>query len=204
MTSLEPNRRKLTWNRSDRVNLDSGTAGRARRIGILGEKLAESQLLAHDFTNVRNLNRTLRMNHPGADLYAERNGIGFWISVKARNKYTEGAKLNDRYKIDPEELLSLAECRARKPGSRTACVAVSFVMSERSALGGEPPRSYSCYLAPLDLTGGNGILMRPRHLATYQCLALNETIPLTEDVSDLENRYERRTTIARTVKEECR
>jgi len=185
-------RRKATWNRPDRVNLDSATAGRARRIGILGEKLAEARLLAHGFRNIRNLNHTLRINHPGADLYAEGKGVSHWISVKARNKYTESGTLNGRYKIDPDELKSLAECERQQPGSRAACVAISFVMSERVAFGGEPPRSYSCYFMLLNLNGRAGVLMRPKRLEEYECLALNELIPHAEDVSDLENIYERR------------
>nr|WP_294506431.1 hypothetical protein [uncultured Rhodopila sp.] len=192
MTSTGVGRRKATWNREDRVNLDSTTAERARRIGILGEKLAEAQLRVHGFTKVKNLNHTLRINHLGADLYAERNSVGYWISVKARNKYTEGKKLNDRYKIGPEELSNLAECESRQFGSRAACIVISFVMSDRSTFGGEPPRSYSCYFMP----PRKGILMAPRHLATYELFALNEMIPSTEDVSGLENTYERRTPVA--------
>lgn len=153
---------------------------RLRRLGILAEKLAEAQLRANGFINVRNLNQSLRANHPGADLYAERSGIGYWISVKGRNKYTNDRKLNDRYKVD---LLKLAECVSRQPGSIAACVVISFVISDRSTLGGEPPRSYSCYFMP----PRKGILMRPIHLATYERLALNEMIPSTEDVSGLEN-----------------
>nr|WP_294545340.1 hypothetical protein [uncultured Rhodopila sp.] len=153
---------------------------RLRRLGILGEKLAEAQLRANGFINVRNLNDSLRANHPGADLYAERNGVGYWISVKGRNKYTNDRRLNDRYKVD---LLKLAECVSRQPGSIAACVVISFVISDRSTLDGEPPRSYSCYFMP----PRKGILMRPIHLATYERLALNEMIPSTEDVSGLEN-----------------
>ena len=100
MAFIGPARQRATCNREDRVNLDSTTAARSRRIGILGEKLAEAQLCANGFKNVKNLNHTLHVNHPGADLYAERNGVGYWISVKARNKYTEGKKLNDRYKVE--------------------------------------------------------------------------------------------------------
>jgi hypothetical protein len=196
MTSIDPGRKRVTWNRKDRVNLGSATAGRSRRIGILGEKLAEAQLRAHGFTNVKNLNHTLRMHHPGADIYAERGGVGFWISVKARNKYAEDGKLNPRYKIKPDELLFLSGCRNRQPDSVVACITISFVMSDRSTFGGEPSRSYSCYFALLDMKR-NGILMSPRHLAMYELLALNEMIPPAEDVSDLENTYERRTPIAR-------
>jgi hypothetical protein len=202
VTSIGLGRRKATWNRDDRVNLNSTTAGRSRRIGILGEKLAEAQLRTHGFTNVKNLNYALQVNHPGADLYAERSGVGFWISVKARNKYTEGGRLNDRYKIKPTELLFLSRYQVSQPSSKVACIAISFVFSDRSTFGGEPPRSYSCYFALLNMIT-NGILMSARHLTTYEVLAHNEMIPSAEDLSDLENEYERRSSIAMPATPSC-
>ena len=80
--------------------------------------------------------------------------------------------------------------------SKAACIVISFVMSDKSTFGGEPPKSYSCYFA----LPKKGILMSPKNLATHEVFAFNEMIPSTEDVSGLENTYERRKAIAPAIR----
>ena len=71
------------------------TAERARTLGQVGEQLAEDVLRRSGFCNVTNLNR-LAPNFPYADLYAERDGRRYVISVKTRNKYQVDGSINGR------------------------------------------------------------------------------------------------------------
>jgi Holliday junction resolvase len=68
-------------------------------LGQIGERLAVEVLVKASFKNVRNLNDEKR-NYPFADIYAERDGKRYVLSVKTRNKYTNHGKINDRYKVD--------------------------------------------------------------------------------------------------------
>ncbi len=182
---------KATWNNADRVELDRSTAARNRRIGTLGESLAEEALRLNGFVDVKNLNITKKYNHPGADIYAERNGFKYWISVKCRNKYTEAGELNPRYRVN-RDVAFLEKLVSDDPGSKMACVAISLVVSQEMAHGGEPAPSYSCYLLELTSGGRTGILMGPRHLEKYEQLILNGPLPQGMDWSELANRYSRR------------
>ena len=73
--------RKGAWRRPDRVMLTRGTAKRAGKLGDVGEQLALAELSAHGFSSIKPLNHP-KKNHPFADVYAERGGERFWISVR--------------------------------------------------------------------------------------------------------------------------
>jgi hypothetical protein len=69
---------------------------RTSRLGTLGEILAAEALKRNGFSGVRNLNDQLH-NHPFADLFAERDGLRYFIGVKTRNEEREVGGLNGSY-----------------------------------------------------------------------------------------------------------
>tara|TARA_B100001142_G_scaffold197971_1_gene196797 strand:+ start:261 stop:749 length:489 start_codon:yes stop_codon:yes gene_type:complete len=72
---------------------------RRKALGELGELFAIKTLVDNGFTQIRNLN-DVKMNYPFADLYAEKDGGRYVISVKARNKFeNNGINENLRYKL---------------------------------------------------------------------------------------------------------
>lgn len=73
-------------------------AARKKSLGELGELFGIKALVDHDFKNIRNLNDE-KMNFPFADLYAEKSGKPYVISIKARNKYQRNGKLNASYNL---------------------------------------------------------------------------------------------------------
>ena len=76
-------------------------ASRKKSLGELGELYALQALVDNGFNNIKNLNDKKR-NEPFADLIAEKDGIRYTISVKARNKNRGGrsiGKTNDRYNL---------------------------------------------------------------------------------------------------------
>ena len=58
---------------------------------------------------MQNLN-ALKYNHPGGDFLAERNNKGYFITVKARNKFVQRTRLlNGGYNIFPEKVRRAAK-----------------------------------------------------------------------------------------------
>jgi hypothetical protein len=140
------------------------TALRCRRLGDIGEELAEHLLVTNGFTNVLNLNKS-RMHYAFADFYAERDGRKFVISVKARNKYEFGSgKLNSRYKLG-------AKCHEHaKHAERQfdSAVAAWLVISLEA-------KTFSAFFGLLEcLNGSTGVLMTDNATAKYKCLARDE------------------------------
>ncbi len=73
-------------------------ASRKKSLGELGELFAIKALVDNRYDKIVNLNDK-KMNFPFADLYAEKDGKKFIISVKARNKYQKNHKLNAYYNL---------------------------------------------------------------------------------------------------------
>lgn len=71
---------------------------RKKSLGELGELFGIKALVDNFFERIVNLNDN-KMNYPYADLYAEKDGKRYVISIKARNKYTKNNTLNSRYKL---------------------------------------------------------------------------------------------------------
>ncbi|TGQ80109.1 hypothetical protein EN850_12480 [Mesorhizobium sp. M8A.F.Ca.ET.207.01.1.1] len=69
---------------------------RTSKLGILGEVLAAEALVRNGFQGVRNLNDDVH-NQPFADLLAEKDGIRYFIGVKARNEERDVGGLNESY-----------------------------------------------------------------------------------------------------------
>jgi len=72
---------------------------RISRMGILGEELAACALSENGFHSISNLNREYRMNFPFADILAERRGVRYFVSVKARNEERDSGGLNEAYNL---------------------------------------------------------------------------------------------------------
>jgi hypothetical protein len=73
-------------------------ASRKKSLGELGELFALKALVDKKFDRIRNLNDKT-MNEKFADIECEKDGLKYIISVKARNKYQKGGKLNTRYNL---------------------------------------------------------------------------------------------------------
>lgn len=71
---------------------------RKKSLGELGELFGIKALVDSSFEKVVNLNDK-KMNYPFADLYAEKDGQRFIISIKARNKYQKNHTLNAFYNL---------------------------------------------------------------------------------------------------------
>lgn len=96
-------------------------------------------------------------NFPFADVYAERGGHRYAISVKIRNKFETTGRLNSRYKLgaDCYRLAKLAETKLH---AEAAGLAIAL----------EPDR-FSAYFGLLVQLGGNrGIAMTPAVVRTYE------------------------------------
>jgi hypothetical protein len=121
--------RKGTWRREDRVVLGAETARRGGKLGFVGEQLALGELSLHGFTAITDLNHP-KKNHPFADIYAERKGEKFWISVKTRNKYQNDGTINYCYKISPKERAFAHHLEQTNPDTVAACISVSVVVGK--------------------------------------------------------------------------
>jgi len=137
---------------------------RFKKLGDIGEVIASQILEESGFKNIRNLNNE-KMNVQFADFYAEKDGIKYLISVKARNKYERSGKLNSRYKLGKnlisriESVLKSVEYKDCEPAWLT------IAMEEKTC---------DAYFGLIsDLNGKNGINMSLKACSTYQCFAKN-------------------------------
>lgn len=92
---------------------DKSVTLRFKKLGDLGEYLAESLLAKAGFTQTVNLNKKIT-NTQYFDLTANCGGYSYAISVKARNRFensTAGVKLNTRYKLTDDPILFEKEAR---------------------------------------------------------------------------------------------
>jgi len=97
---------------------------RKKSLGELGELFALKALVDKKFDMIRNLNDE-SMNETFADIYCEKNGEKFVISVKARNKFQKNGKLNTRYNLG--DLVSeKAQISEKKYTAKACWIAVQF------------------------------------------------------------------------------
>ena len=71
---------------------------RRKDLGDSGEGFAMSLLAKHGFDNIQDLN-SVKRNYPFADLYAEKGGKRYVISVKTRQKIGADGKENARHHL---------------------------------------------------------------------------------------------------------
>lgn len=163
------------------VKLDRSTASRSKRIGDMGEQLAESILKNNGFVGIKNLNYQ-KMNFAFADFYAERNAIKYVISVKARNKYEfrrDGTtRINGRYKLG-SKCLAHAASATQQFEAQAAWLTIAI-----------SPETYSAYFGLLSELKSSGVPMTEKATSSYECLANNE--PHKLDYASILNIYEMR------------
>ena len=80
---------------------------RKKSLGELGELFGIKALVDNSFEKIVNLNDK-KMNYPFADLYAEKNGKRYIISIKARNKYQKNHTLNSRHNLGSNAYINAA------------------------------------------------------------------------------------------------
>ena len=120
-------------------------AARKKSLGELGELYAIKTLVDAEYDKIRNLN-DVNMNEAFADIYCEKAGKSFVISVKARNKYQKDGKLNSLYNLGTNAY-EKARRTAEKYKAEPYWMAIQFDES-----------SYSVYMGSLEsLNGANGI-----------------------------------------------
>ena len=117
-------------------------AARKKSLGELGELFALKALVDQKFDKIRNLNDQ-KMNEKFADIVAEKEGVKYVISVKARNKYQVNGRLNTRYNLGSNayEKASYAE---EKYNAKAYWLAVQF-----------DSVSFSIYFGSLDELNGS-------------------------------------------------
>jgi len=84
---------------------------RKKSLGELGELFGIKALVDNLFERVVNLNDR-KMNYPFADLYAEKEGRKFIISIKARNKFQKNHTLNAYYNLGSRAYENAAKAEA--------------------------------------------------------------------------------------------
>lgn len=84
---------------------------RKKSLGELGELFGIKALVDNLFEKVVNLNDK-KMNYPYADLYAEKEGRKFIISIKARNKFQKNHTLNAYYNLGSRAYENAAKAEA--------------------------------------------------------------------------------------------
>ena len=120
-------------------------ASRLKSLGELGELFAIKTLVDEEYDKIRNLN-DFHMNEAFADIYCEKDGKRFIISVKARNKIGKNGKLNGNYNLGTNAH-EKAKKSAQKYDAEPYWMAIQF---------GE--HDYSVYFGSLEsLNGANSI-----------------------------------------------
>jgi hypothetical protein len=134
---------------------------RTKALGRWGELKAMALLHRANFANIRDLNSPIR-NHQFGDILAERNGVGYMIGVKTRNKFQESGALNAQYNM-------------RKPGVDVAAIAGRYkaVPAWVTIQIVAELQTFSAYFGT-DLTDRNWISMHERHTRSYACFAVDE------------------------------
>jgi hypothetical protein len=156
---------------------------RISRLGRLGEDLVAERLHHHGYINIENLNFR-RHNYPFGDLLATKNGVRYFIGVKARNEMRQGdVGLNESYNL---VLIPDAFNRRLKEQGETTDQITTMLLAEVSqlttSLDATPawatvsirPRegTYSAYFGLVARLGNRrSVPMTPKDCAKYDCLA---------------------------------
>jgi hypothetical protein len=106
------------------ITTNKKEAARKKSLGELGELFALKALVDNKFDRIRNLNDE-SMNETFADIYCEKDGESFVISVKARNKFQKNGKLNTRYNLG-DSVYEKAQLSEKRYNARACWMAVQF------------------------------------------------------------------------------
>ena len=110
-------------------------AKRLKALGELGELIGIKTLVDSGYFEIRNLN-DLKMNYPFADLIAYKDGKRYVISLKARNKFQRDGKINPRYILGRDDLLTKASKAAKEFNAIPAWMAIQFTEKKFSVYFG--------------------------------------------------------------------
>lgn len=169
---------------------DKDVTIRVKKLGDLGEYLAEILLTKKGFTEIANLNKK-KNNTKYFDMTAKRGDQSFAISVKARNRFENsvaGVKLNSRYKLTDDPALFEKEA-SEKYSSIASWIALSLDIDRGT---------FDAFFGRLQDLSGNrkGIIMTPEATAMYESLASQEQLDKmglsTEELKSLINKYKLR------------
>ncbi|MFQ3195723.1 MAG: hypothetical protein ACI9N3_002564 [Colwellia sp.] len=105
-------------------NVNKKEALRKKSLGELGELFGIKALVDNEFEKIKNLNDT-KMNFPFADLYAEKDGNKYVISIKARNKHQKNGKENTSYNLGDNVYLK-AEKAENEYDAKAYWMAIQF------------------------------------------------------------------------------
>ena len=139
--------------------------------------------MANGFTEIEDLNR-LRVNYPFGDLLATRDGVRYFIGVKARNEMRQGdVGLNESYNL---VLISDAMNAKLKSEGKTTDQITALLLAEMTTLAtthkavpawitvpiGAKAGTYSAYFGLLSRLGNRrSVPMKADACKTYECLA---------------------------------
>jgi len=171
------------WTKS---KLDKKVTVRWSKLGQLGEHITCILLKKEGFKNIKNLN-DLRKNAPFADVYAEKNGKAYVVSVKMRNKYETSGSLNSRYKLGAD-CYKKARIVEKEYKAEAAWITIALDIDTKT---------YDAYFGLLSsLEGNTGVVMTPEATKEYKCLghcSKLKQIGISEsEYITLKNRYERK------------
>src|SRR5580693_10207116 len=100
---------------------------RITKLGRLGEDLVEERLRVQGFADIENLNLR-RNNYPFGDILATKEGVQYFIGVKARNEMRQGGiGLNESYNL---VLIPDAVNRKLKEQGKTTNQITSMLLTE--------------------------------------------------------------------------
>jgi hypothetical protein len=156
---------------------------RTSKLGRLGEDLVAERLQHLGYADIENLN-SRRHNYPFGDLLATKNGIRYFIGVKARNEMRQGnVGLNKSYNL----ILIRDDLNRRlKEQGKTTDQITAMLLAEVSklatAIDATPawaavsirPRegTYSAYFGLVSQLGNRrSVPMTPRDCSKHDCLA---------------------------------
>jgi hypothetical protein len=158
---------------------------RITKLGRLGEDLVAERLKDQGYTGIENLNLR-RHNYPFGDILATKEGIRYFIGVKARNEMRQGdVGLNESYNL---VLIPNVVNRKLKEQGRTTDQITSMLLAEVDKLAGQlnatsawatvsiRPKvgTYSAYFGLVTHLGNRrSVPMTPKACAAYHCLARN-------------------------------
>ena len=173
----------MSWEYS---KIDDAVIERWKKLGNLGEWLAEVLLKKSGFTKVRNLNKE-SSNETYADIYAVKNKVAYIISVKTRNKYENNGRLNSRYKLG-KDCYQCAMSAESKYRAKAAWITIAIDVGKGT---------YDAYFGLLSILGCNtGVLMTREATNSYDCLERGgsfEKLGITKDkLMRLKNVYKLR------------
>ena len=160
---------------------------RITKLGRIGENLVAESLADHGYTDIENLNAR-RHNYPFGDLLATKDGMRYFIGVKARNEMRQGyVGLNESYNLvlisdrlnsdlkhqgkTTDEITSMLLGEVHELAAGLGATAAWATVPVRPKAG-----TYSAFFGLVaQLANRRSVPMTPKACAMYECLAHNRS-----------------------------